>query len=481
MRPDVLFFYLAGSFVVGTIAGGVGVSPLAALLCYACLASLLFVWNVRPLLILMAGISFIAGNTYYAFDDYTYYTGLQKAAHVTALEGIVIDEPRRNLEAQTATVESRNLDTTVRLFVRTDLYPELHYGDIVLLQGAVTPPPLDSYARYMAKSHVHGTLFYPDIVIVGHEANFLFKALYGLRNEMKERLALLFSQQHAAFLAGITLGEKDEFSSEFLQKLSVSGTMHLMALSGTNMTIIIFAALGVFTVVFRGRTQPIFIATFSLVALFVIMTAFQVSAVRAALMAFLVGLAKVSNRLYKPHIAIAFAAFVIALWNPKTAVFDLGFQLSFLATMAIIYLAPVVKMLPLFQTNGFLGWRDALAVTLAAQLGVAPITIINFENFSLTALLANIGILAVIPVLTVSGFVVAFMAMVFMPLASLLAQPMVFLIDYVIAIVEIFSAIYVPFNPHIGIATALLYYCGMLYVCVRWYPKAKFIFYEKTS
>ena len=200
------------------------------------------------------------------------------------------------------------------------------------------------------------------------------------------------------------------------------------------------------------------------------MTGFQVSAVRAALMAFLVGFADMTHRLYSPHNAIAFAALVITVWNPKAPVFDLGFQLSFLATLAIIYLTPVIKRLPFLQADGVLGWRDVLAITLAAQLGVAPLTIINFGNFSFTALLANIGILAVIPLLTVAGFLVAITYMVFPPLALLLSKPIAFLIEYVITVVETFAVIYVPFNPSIGLTVAALYYAVLIWLCVRYSP-----------
>ena len=196
-------------------------------------------------------------------------------------------------------------------------------------------------------------------------------------------------------------------------------------------------------------------------------------------MAFLVGLAGVTNRLYSPHNAIAFAALIIAVWNPKAPVFDLGFQLSFLATLAIIYFAPVLKLLPFLRTNGVLGWRDALVITLAAQLGVAPLTIINFGNFSFTALFANIGILAVIPLLTVLGFLVVFFGLLFPPLAFLISKLAAFLIDYVIAVVETFAIVYAPFNPEIGAILAALYYCIVIGICWRWSPALRA--YEKSS
>lgn len=480
-RPDTLFFFAACGFILGAVLGGLGAPPLAALLLAA--FSVFAAFSSLPaeragrgafaILLTLAGF-FLIGNVYYAVHDYAYRNALRRVEKVTSFEGVVREYPRRSLEAQTAEVELTSADERGaaggRVYVRADLYPEISYGDVVHISGEVVPPPPDSYGRYMKKEGMHGTVFYPEIEIISNEGNAFLGALFSLRRYIKETIGRLFTQPHAAFLSGILLGDKDEFSPEFLQKLSISGTMHLMALSGLNMTIIVFVALAVFSAVFRGRVRPRFIATFSVVALFVAMTGFQVSAIRAALMAFLVGLAGVTHRRYSPRNAIACAALIIAVWNPKAPVFDLGFQLSFLATLAIMYLAPVMKRLPFLSTEGALGWRDALAITLAAELGVAPITIINFSNFSLTAALANVGILAVIPLLTVLGFLVVLFQSLFPPLAFLLVKLTAFLIDYVVAVVETFAALYVPFNPHIGATTAALYYCIVIWICWRWSP-----------
>ena len=474
-RLDTLFFFAACGFILGAVLGGLGIPPVAAIFGAILFVSVFSIGKMAPsLIILTAAGFFLVGNVYYAVHDYAYRNALREVKGVTRFEGIVREYPRRSLEAQTAEVELTSAReggaVSGRVYVKADLYPELSYGDVVRVSGDIVPPPPDSYGRYMEKEGVHGTVFYPEIEIVGNEGNALLRALFSLRRYIKETTGRLFIQPHAAFLSGILLGDKDEFSPEFLQKLSVSGTMHLMALSGLNMTIIVFAALAVFSVVSRGRTRPRFAATFSIVALFVAMTGFQVSAIRAARMAFIVGLAGVTHRRYSPRNAIACAALIIAAWNPKAPVFDLGFQLSFLATLAIMYLAPVVKRLPFLSTSGTLGWRDALAITLAAELGVAPITIINFENFSLTALFANVGILAVIPLLTVLGFLVVLFEALFPPLAFPLVTLTAFLIDYVVAVVETFAVWYVPFNPAIGATTAAVYYCIVIWICWRWSP-----------
>ena len=474
MRSNDLLFFAACSFVVGTVAGGIGISPAGSLIALLTAVPIFFILKLRLVAILTIAFLFIAGNTYYAVDDYLYRQALRATEKITVIEGIVVNDPRYRAGVQAAKVRILESDIEealdARVYVRLESFPELSYGDVIRATGSVVPPPADSYGNYMAKERMHGTMFYPDIEVIDNEAASLLGRLFTLRHSLKERIGRLFTQEQSAFLSGIMIGDTDEFSQEFLEKLSLSGTMHLTALSGLNMTILVFAALGIFSVIFWKRRRLQFIATFSSVALFVAMTGFQVSAIRAALMAFLVGLASLTSRLYTPRNAIAFAALLITLWNPKSAVFDLGFQLSFLATLAIIYLAPVLKRIPFFQPEGFLGWRDVLAITLAAQLGVAPLSIINFENFSLTSLLANIGVLAVIPFLTVYGFLVIGASMLFAPLGHVLVIPAAFLMEYTIAVVNTFAVLYIPFNPEIGALSIIIYYCVVAWVCFRYSP-----------
>ncbi len=476
MRSHDFFFISTCAFLAGVISGGLGIAPAFGaifILVATLIIFLVFKLPLRPLLVVTA--LFLTGSIYYSIDDYKYRETRYAVERVQVIEGVIIDEPRRKTDSQNLEVRIHSSDQEEAVggsvYVRIDPIPEISYGDIVRVDGEIVPPPQDSYGNYMAKEHVHGSFFYPTIEILGNDANPLLAGLFGIRNHIQKVLERLFTAQQAAFLSGIMLGDKDGFSPEFLEKLSASGTMHLMALSGLNMTIIVFVAIGIFSVVFWKRKRSQFIATFATVALFVAMTGFQVSAIRAALMAFLVGFATISGRLYNPRNAIAFAALLLTIWNPKAPVYDLGFQLSFLATIAIIYLTPVLKRFSLFQTNGVLGWRDVLAITLAAQIGVFPITIINFANFSFTSLLANIAILAVIPLLTVFGFIIAAAGMIFPPLGALLAKPAAFLIDYVVIVVETFASVRIPFNPEFGFFTALLYYAVVVWICWRYPPR----------
>ena len=471
MRERGLFLVASCSFIAGTILGGIGFPPSIAVLMLLSLLPLALYLKVRLPVVIITSALFITGSLYYAIDDYRYLVTERSLENVTQFESIITDTPKHSADTQSVTVKLLNPDLHhARLFLRTELYPELSYGDVLQISGNIKPPPNDSYGDYMAKEHVHGSIFYPSLEVVRNEANPFFKFLFNIRYYIKNTITRLFPEREAAFLAGIMLGDREEFSDDFLNALSVSGTMHLTALSGLHMAIIVLIVLSLFSAVLPGRKPLAFTSTFTLVTLFVAMTGFKVSAIRSSMMAFLAGFAGQTGRVYSPHNALALAALLITISNPKIPVFDVGFQLSFAATISIIYFTPVLKRLTFFTTDGFLHWRDILVITLAAQIGVAPITIMNFQNLSLTALPANIAILVIMPVLMTLGFATIATSAIFPPLAVILSKPTAFLLEYAILIIQTFSTVRIPFNPEIGVTTAILYYVALVWICWRWSP-----------
>lgn len=453
--------------MAGTAFGGLGGAPLVALFVSAVAAGTFLIRNrAYRLIVSLAAALFFLGALHYAVDDYRYHAKVVALRNETQFEGTIVRVPRERDQGQSVLVKLA--DGRGRVMLYTEGHSNLTYGDLVRFSGEIVPPPADSFGLFLAKEHIVGSVFRPELEVVGKGGAFFMRPLIAFRNRIEEVIRQAFPHGQAAFLAGVLLGDRDAFSQDFLDKLSLSGTMHLVALSGQHMTLIVFAVSILFGFMFRGRTRYAFIASFITVTAFTAMTGFVVSAVRAALMSFLVSFAKESGRLYSPRNALAFSALVIALWNPKTIVFDLGFQLSFAATASILFLAPVVLRIPFFAKPGFCGWRIILAVTIAAQAGVLPLTIANFANFSLTSLLANVAILVVTPATMILGYLWAFLAIVIPPLGPLTAAPLSFLAAYSIGVIETGAAFATPFNPDIGLTGAIAYYATLAWVCWRW-------------
>ena len=468
-----VFFLSALGFVSGVVSGGLNFSFLAAVLISIVFIGLCIWLRIKlPAAVLLA-IFLLFGNLYYSLDDYNYQFKKSLITDARYFEGVVVEEPQKRADMQAVKLRSGD-DITVLAYL--NLYPEISYGDILRIFGEIDSPPNNSYGRYLAKEKVHGTSLYPKIEIIGKNPNKFFEALYFLKKKSSDSVSRLFNYQQGAFLNGILFGDREEFSKEFLDQLSFSGTLHLTALSGSNMTIIVFAAFPVFLWIFRYKRRLAFFATFAIVALFVAMTGFDVSAMRAAVMAFIVAAAEQTSRIYNPRNSIMLAALVLTLINPKIPVFDLGFQLSFIATLSIVYFATILKTFPFFKIDSYLGWREVLAITAAAQIGVAPISMAQFANFSFSAFPANLVIIVVMPALMAFGFLTIFASFIFWPLAVLLSNPTAFLLGYSIAAVEIFSALRVPFNPELNAVVIIAYYSFLLYICAKWSPKAKNFF-----
>jgi competence protein ComEC len=140
------------------------------------------------------------------------------------------------------------------------------------------------------------------------------------------------------------------------------------------------------------------------VALFTILTGAQASVVRAAIMGAIVLLARREGRLNDPHNAIVLAGAAMILINPLVLRYDIGFQLSFAATLGLIYLAPAIEKY-FAKLPKFFQLRETMIMTVSAQIFVLPLLLYYFKNFSVISLPANLIILPTIPFAMVLGFI----------------------------------------------------------------------------
>ena len=411
-----------------------------------------FLWLAGLLLLI------IVGALYYTWDDVRFRQNVDVPFdEQVSFSGLVVSNPL---------VKSSSQEFRLKLYpalegsilVKTGLYPSVRYGDELDVQGVIERPFSMSYARYLAKERISGVVSFAKVEITDSDKGSVIKSrLFGIRNKMIASFQRVLPREEAAFLGGLTLGSRSEFSKKFTEAMSLSGTTHLVALSGYNITIIVWAAMGAFVWVFSRRLS--FLLTLFLIMGFVVMTGAEASVVRAAIMGILVLLAYEVGRLYDFRNAIILAGFLMVIQNPKVLVFDIGFQLSFLALLGIIYLRPAIqKFLRTKKNSGFLSWRDNLLTTASAQLMVAPLLIINFNSFSLTSLIANVLVLELIPVTMGLGFIIAAVSLLSYYTSLVLGWVVWVLLRFEILVIEFFAKLSIPFGPNLGVELVFLYY-----------------------
>ena len=467
-----IFFFSIVFFLMGILAASFGfgflIIAVAAVLSAAILLfldrfkttnspeSTNFSTKKRALLAVLT-VFILAGAGYYKWDDVKFKDIKIDFNRKINFSGLAIDGPQINSGNQTLTVKL-NEPYQGKISAKLALYPRFHYGDKLAFRGKIEAPPPGSYADYLAKENISGLTNFPEVKLEKSGLGSPIKAaLFKFKNSIVDSYSKILVPEQAALLAGLIFGERGGFSKEFKKAMSLSGTTHLTALSGQNITIIssaVAAAIG-----FLLSPFLTFIAAILIILGFVAMTGFGSSAVRAAIMGFAVLLANLTGRIYDPRNSIALAAFLIALFNPKVLVFDLGFQLSFLAVLGIVYLRPALKKLFGFGDKpGFFAWRENFLMTLSAQLATAPVLIVNFGNFSFTALIANILILTAVPLTMSLGFAIGFFNFLSYYLALIFGWLVSLFLNYEIFIINLFAKITLPINPSVNFWAILVYY-----------------------
>ncbi len=377
-------------------------------------------------------IAFLAGIFIFSVLGNYFFPSLPVASGAIEFTGVVREAEQR-LESQKLIVG----DTQIV----TGRYPAFHYGDEIRVSGKALPPP-EEFKSYYRKEGIWTVVSFPVIELVSTGNGSPIKSfLFGIRDSVKDNFKKVLPFDQAAFLAGLTLGDTSEFSDEFEEKLRLTGTSHLVALSGYNISIIvktITVALGGWWFMKRFR----FPVSILVILGFVVMTGAEASVVRAAIMAALVMLADQVRRPYYFRNATATAALVMAIANPNLLAFDVGFQLSFAALLGIVYLAPRLKRwLGIGDEPGLMGWREHFLNTSAAQLAVLPILLVHFGYFSPIGILANVLILGFMPVTMAFGFALAIVAPLSYGLAWLIALPTAALLSYEIWIIDLCAKI----------------------------------------
>ena len=193
-----------------------------------------------------------------------------------------------------------------------------------------------------------------------------------------------------AIVAAMALGDKTALTHELKDTYSKTGASHILALSGLHLGII-YALLSILVV--RRRWQMISqIAIILSIWAFVFLVGMSTSVVRSAVMLTVYALLAIGHRHKMSVNTLAFTAIIMLLVSPK-ALFDVGFQMSFMAVFAILLFVPLFYRpfsAEYLMTHRVVNWIwGMVAVSIAAQIGVAPLIAYYFGRFSCYFLLTN--------------------------------------------------------------------------------------------
>ncbi len=364
-------------------------------------------------------------------------TSLVEQGEVT-LTGSVAGEPRRNEEQQrvtlrveTATVAGRTAAYEGQVLVVLPPYPTYGYGDRLQVRGELRRPrPAErpgefDYRAYLAHRGIFVMLTGPEEAhqMPGRRGLAPLAAVLAFRAHCQAILLRSLPEPQAALAIGVVLGIQSSIPDEVYRTFSITGTSHILVVSGWNFTIVagMLGALATRLRLGRGATLALALVVMWVYAVF---TGASAAVLRAAAMASLAAIARATDRSTEPWHLLFGACWLISLADPHT-LWDLGFQLSALATASLFaYGAPVAAW---FNQRQPFNWpvmapvTEALVATFAAQVLTLPLILYTFGNLSLVAPLANVVIVPVVPFAMGLGAITLLGGLVWLPLGQCLA------------------------------------------------------------
>jgi competence protein ComEC len=380
-----------------------------------------------------------------------------KLGHTIELSGVVVREP--DVRERSQHLYLRVPTEPQLLLVTTDRFHHITYGDEVTVVGELTRPVAFTtdlgrtfdYPGYLQARGVSYLMRYPDSIVVTQsgQGNSVIAALLAFKAEFQTALRNVLPVPSVQLAEGILLGEKQGLGEQWEELFQRTGVIHIVVLSGFNVMLVVSFMLFVLSYVVgvRGRV----IGGLLGITAFVLLVGLSPSVTRAGIMAGLVLLALLLGRSYAIVRALLLAGVVMVLVNPYVLLYDPGFQLSFMATLGLIVVAPYFEE-RLTLAPQTLSIRSYIVATIATQIAVLPLLLYHIGEVSLVAVLANVLVLPAVATGMALSFATGMVALVSTSAALPLAWLTDLVLRYMLAVVAWLgawplAAVPVPFFP----------------------------------
>lgn len=334
------------------------------------------------------------------------------------------------------------------------LYPKFTYGDKVLIQGEIEEKRVVSKQDNQVTTILN--LRNPRVEIQG-QSIYLIPAV-AVRHKIISGFNNYLPQAQASMFLGIVLGIREGLNPSFYEQLKKTGVVHVIAASGSNVSILAGFLLGVLNLFVKRRVALFF--TSLIVVFYALISGFDPPIVRASIMAMTAFSAQMIGRQNTPFIALFVSAFLMLIVSPSL-VLDIGFQLSFLSTAGILYIKPIIDKILSIKYVTFL--KEDFSTTVSAQVSTMPIILSIFSYYSPVSLIVNLLLLWTIPILMVLGIISSILCLV-VPVLSVpflyLALPLLLFFQKV---VEFFGGFELGLRVEgFSVFITFAYYCFLL-------------------
>lgn len=456
MTPSKTLFYLCIAFVVGIAISSVIKIPQ------------MFIWGFLILGMLAIAISFFAkfakkemamagfcilflvlGIMRFQISQFTIASDTIRKFNdqppKITLTGQITDEPDVRDTLQKLKVKINGTKSII--LVTAGQENKYHYLDTIKIIGKLKTPVVFedfNYKNYLLKDGIYSVMDYPKIELIStqHHYNaftFLYEKILFFKEKLRDSIYTNFLPPQRLMLEGIILGNNKTMTDDLRYKLNATGLRYLTAISGVHVIVVSAILMSLFLALGFWRGQAFYFSV-TFIWLYIVLTGFTASGIRAATMGSIFLLAQKLGRQNTSSRTIALAGALMLLQNPLLLLYDVGFQLSFLASLGIIYFKPLLEnMIKIVTKEHARHVVEMIAVTITAQVFTLPVMVFNFGTVSLIAPITNMLVIPIIWWLMIFGFLASILGIASNFLGWFFAIPCWILLTYFVKVLDIFS------------------------------------------
>ncbi len=400
---------------------------------------------------------------------------------VITLIGTVVGEPdvrdrsiQLRVAAQNLTTDSgfRKVDGVA--LVNVFRFPEIAYGSRVQITGNLLTPPESedfSYKDYLARQRIYSVMDFPNVQVLEENVGSpIYAAIFHFKARAQRAINEILPDPQASLLSSVLLGNDNGFTKELNGEFRTVGLTHLIVVSGFQVTIVAGIVLQAADPLF-GRKNAVWATSVMLVA-YMLLVGAGVSVIRATIMgiAYLVG-TRILGRSNATLGALIGAAVLLSAYNPLV-VWDVGFQLSFAATLGLVLYSEHLDRWGVNLLKRAVGadsilylilsipWR-AMLVSVAAQILTLPIIMYTFGRVSLLlSLPANALVVPAQPPIIFLGGLAMLLGIISVPLGQILGWFAWIFLTFTIQVIHLLAGLPLrtPLGGGISSTTVLIYY-----------------------
>ncbi|MCX6008203.1 MAG: DNA internalization-related competence protein ComEC/Rec2, partial [Chloroflexi bacterium] len=365
--------------------------------------------------------------------------------------------------ANSITVDNLTYRCCGNVLVHAPFYKQLRYGDKLRITGKLENPPQFNefdYKHYLFNQGIYSIINYPRLEILENDNGFSpLSWIYDLRSRLADSLSACLPEPQGSLAQAILLGIRGNLPQALLQSFYATGTTHLIAISGLNLTIILGMMLPLTIRLFGRRNQVYIWLSLLFIWLYTILTGLPPTVVRATIMGSVFLIAELLGRQRNAVAAMSFAGAVMVAIEPRV-LWDTSFQLSFLSMLGLVLISPYfIRMLNYGARSDAKSYMQPIksvivttfAATAAAIIATFPITTLNFRTFSLVGAPATFFAMPSFPAIILTSMLTSFAGIIWQPAGIFFGWVAWLFLSYFELVVNLFSAIPVSYITNINL------------------------------